>query len=223
MNINQLGTTELFKGIDAADTKTMLTCLGCIRKQYKKGESIYHSGDFADSAGFVLTGGVYIEQTDIWGNQNILSHAGSGELFGEAYASVPGEPLMVNVVAAEDTDILFLQINKILNVCPSGCVFHSRLIKNLLAVISGKNLRLTRKINHITPKSIRGRVLAFLSDQARIQGRFTFDIPFNRQHLADYLCVERSALSKELSKMQQEGLISYHKQHFCLKTGLPES
>lgn len=223
MNINELGTTGLFKGIDTADTKTMLTCLGCIQRQYKKGESIYHSGDFADSAGFVITGGVYIEQTDIWGNQNILSHAGSGELFAEAYASVPDEPLMVNVVASADADILFLQINKILSVCPSGCAFHSRLIKNLLAVISGKNLLLTRKINHITPKSIRGRVVAFLSDQAKIHGRLTFDIPFNRQHLADYLCVDRSALSKELGKMQQEGLISYDKHHFCLNTSLPES
>lgn len=217
------GNSELFRGIADGDIGTMLSCLGCTQKHYKKGEPVCHAGDYVDSAGLVLSGGVYIEQTDIWGNQNILSHVNAGELFAEAYACVPDKPLMVDVTASADSEILFLQINKVLHICPSGCEFHNRLARNLLAVIAGKNLSLTRKINHITPKSIRGRVLAFLSDQAAQHGTGTFDIPFDRQHLADYLCVDRSALSNELGKMREDGIIAFSRNHFSLTVPPSES
>ena len=215
--INQMITgSELFRHIPSAEMEDVLACLGGSTRQYQKGETILAAGDTTDLAGLVLSGGVYIERTDIWGNQNIISHAAAGELFAETYATVAGEPLMVSVAASEDSEILFFSILKILTACGSGCSYHNVLIRNLLTIISAKNLTLTRKISHITPKSIRGRVVAFLSDQAKRQNRYSFDIPFNRQYLADYLCVDRSALSSELSKMQKEGLITYRKNHFTL-------
>lgn len=216
MNHQVLSSSELFYNIPPAEMKGVLDCLGSRNNQYRKGEIILRAGDTTDSAGVVLSGGVYIEQTDIWGNQNIISHAGAGELFAETYAAVADEPLMVSVVASKDCDILFFNIQKVLNTCSGGCNYHHILVRNLLTIISSKNLTLTRKITHITPKSIRGRVVAYLSEQARRQGRYSFDIPFNRQYLADYLCVDRSALSGELSKMQKEGLISFEKNHFTL-------
>lgn len=216
MNNRILSSSELFCNIPPDGLKGVLDCLGSINRQYRKGETILRAGDTTDSAGIVLAGGVYIEQIDLWGNQNIISHAEAGELFAETYAAIAGEPLMVSVVASRDCDILFLNIQKILHICSDGCIYHNLLVQNLLAIISAKNLTLTRKINHITPKSIRGRVVAYLSEQARRQGSYSFDIPFNRQHLADYLCVDRSALSGELSNMQKDGLISFEKNHFIL-------
>lgn len=217
-----LAESELFRNIPLPEVKGVLDCLGSISRQYKKGETILSAGDTTDSAGVILAGSVYIEQTDIWGNQNIISSAEAGELFAETYASVPGEPLMVNVTAAKDCEILFFNIQKILGTCLGECSFHSVLVRNLLTIISSKNLSLTRKINHITPKSIRGRVVAYLSDQAKRQGSYSFEIPFNRQHLADYLCVDRSALSGELGKMRQEGLIRFDKNRFTLTNASPE-
>ena len=123
---------------------------------------------------------------------------------------------MVSVMAAENTEVMFLEIRKLLTVCPMACQFHSRVIQNLLTVIAGRNLTLTTKIDHMSKKTIREKVLSYLSYQAEKEGKGSFDIPFNRQQLADYLSVDRSALSAELSKMQKEEIISYDKNHFVL-------
>lgn len=186
-------------------------------KKYNKQAIILHAGTPIDSMGFILSGSVIIEQTDIWGNQTIFDRIPSGQIFAETYACVPDELLMVNVVAAEETEILFLKTERILKTCSSSCKFHSRLIHNLLSVMAAKNLTLTRKMSHITSKTIRGRLLSYLSFQALKQRTYTFEIPFNRQQLADYLCVDRSAMSHELSKMQKEGLLSFDKNKFHLK------
>ncbi len=206
--------SRLFKDISFQDIESLLHCLGAYLRTYKKGEIIYAAAQRITAMGLVLSGRVCIQQTDVWGNQNIFGYTGPGQVFGETYACAPGEMMMVDAIAASDCEILFLNIQKVLTTCPSACAFHSRLVANLLAVMATKNLSLSRKINDISHKSIRDRLLSYLSYQAIKSGSNIFDIPFNRQELADYLCVDRSALSKELGKMKKEGLLTWHKNHF---------
>ena len=162
----------------------------------------------------VLIGRVIIELGDVWGNNSVLSSIGPGGIFAETYACIPGEPLMVNVTAAEDTEALLLNIRRVLEPCSKVCPYHVRLVRNLLALCAGKNLQLSRRVLHTGPKSIRKRLLSYFSECIKRTGSYSFDIPYNRQQLADYLSVERSALSNELSIMQRDGLIRYEKNHF---------
>lgn len=204
----------IFRGVTKEDARQMLNCLNPVEKTYKKDEIIYYAGDEVTSMGVVLSGSVFIENDDIWGNHSILDRAGRGEIFAETYAAIPGQKLMVNVVAAEEARILFLDVGRILKVCSNSCVFHHTLIENLLKLSAEKNLRLSKRIFHISSKSIRGRLLSYLSYQAMENGKKEFDIPFNRQQLADYLNVDRSAMSNELGKMQRDGLIEVDRKHF---------
>lgn len=217
MNYKFISESKIFQNISEQEIEHIFKCLQIKQTKYNKQDIILHTGTPIDSMGFILSGSVIIEQTDIWGNQTIFDHIPSGQIFAETYACVPDELLMVNVVAAEETEILFLKTERILKTCSSSCKFHSRLIHNLLSVMAAKNLTLTRKMSHITSKTIRGRLLSYLSFQALKQKTYTFEIPFNRQQLADYLCVDRSAMSHELSKMQKEGLLSFDKNKFHLK------
>lgn len=207
---------KIFQNIPEANLESLLKCLGAYERVYGKGEIIYSAGSTVSAMGLVLKGQVLIEQTDLWGNSNIFGHAGPGQVFAETYACVSGEKMLVDAIAAQESTILFLDIKKVLHTCPASCGFHSQLISNLLTVISVKNLNLSRKINYISHKSIRDRLLSYLSFQAVQQGSHSFEIPFNRQELADYLCVDRSALSNELSKMKREGLLSCTKNKFEL-------
>ena len=211
-----LTKTPLFQGIATKELEQMLGCLGASAWQYGKGQTIYHVGENVEQMGVVVTGSVHVVQDDVWGNRSIWAQVGPGQVFAETYASLPGEVLNVGVEAVEETQVLFLDVGRVLQVCPGGCPFHSRLLRNLLQVMALKNLNLTRKISHITPRSIRERMLAYLSNEAVRQGTMDFRIPFNRQQLADYLSVDRSALSAELSKMKREGLLDYQKNHFVL-------
>lgn len=217
MNYKFISESKIFQNISEQEIEHIFKCLQIKQKKYKKQDMILQSGNLIDSIGFILSGSVIIEQTDIWGNQTIFDHISSGQIFAETYACVPNELLMVNVIAAEETEIIFLKTERILKTCSSSCEFHNRFIYNLLSVMASKNLILTRKISHITSKTIRGRLLSYLSFQALKQGTYTFEIPFNRQQLADYLCVDRSAMSHELSKMQKEGLLSFDRNKFHLK------
>ena len=217
MNYKFLANTLLFRGVTPEEIERMIGCLEGHVKKYNKGETIYHSGEYIQKAGLVLSGSVHIENDDLWGNKTILAHVAAGQVFAETYVCVPGEPLMINVVAAEPVEILFLNLSKGTKICAKNCDFHSRLIQNLLAISAQKNLNLSRRIFYTTSKSIRGRLLSYLSDQATRCGSLEFDIPFNRQQLADYLGVDRSAMSNELSKMQKEGILAVNKNHFRLK------
>lgn len=217
MNYFLLGQSELFMGIEQKELEALLDCLKPMRRKYRKGEYVCRAGESIRHMGFILEGSVNIERNDIWGNQSLLGRVVAGEVFGETYACVPGEVLMVDVVAVEACDILFLDMGKLLKTCSSACGFHNRLIQNLVGVMAAKNLNLSRKINDTAPKSIRGRLLSYLSHQVVKQGAYQFEIPFNRQQLADYLGVDRSAMSNELGKMQREGLIEYRKNWFWVK------
>lgn len=217
MNYKFLIKTPLFRGVTEAEAKAMFECLQTSYKTYRKNDIIYQFGYHVETLGLVLNGSVNIENDDVWGNKNILDNVPAGQLFGETYACLPNERLMINVVAAQESEILFLNMKRLLNTCPTACQYHTQLIYNLLAVMAQKNLNLTHKIFHTSPKSIRERLLSYLSFQAIKQGKYQFEIPFNRQQLADYLGVDRSAMSNELSKMKRDGLIAFEKNIFYLK------
>ena len=216
MDFISLSKTALFRGTTPQETEKMLSCLGAEQRHFSKGEIICRTGDIVTALGMVLTGSVLIENNDLWGNTTVLDSVGPGQIFAETYACTSGEPLMVNVVAAEPVDVLFLNMDRVLQVCSHACTHHNRLIRNLLSISAQKNLNLSRKIFHTASKSIRGRLSSYLSYQAIRSGSHSFTIPFNRQQLADYLNVDRSALSNELSKMQKEGLLKVDKSRFEL-------
>lgn len=216
MNFNFLAGTALFQGVSPSDLKSMLHCLEAEEKFYEKGSTILHAGNPVSFLGLVLSGRISVENDDPWGNKSILDSVGPGFVFAETYACIPGEPLMVNVVASEASAVLFLKAGRIFTTCPLACPHHHLLIRNLLAISAQKNLNLSRRIFHTSSKSIRGRLLSYLSFQASRNQSRDFTIPFNRQQLADYLSVDRSALSAELSKMQKEGLLTAAKNHFVL-------
>lgn len=215
-----LSDTQLFRGIEEEEIETLLQCLKAVKKEYKKGEIILSEGEPTEFIGVVLKGLVLIESSDIWGNNSILGSAGRGAVFAEAYACIPGEPLLISVTAAEDTAVLFLHVSKVLTTCTSACVFHTKLVRNLLTVSANKNLQLSRRILHTGSKSIRGRLLSYFSECAKKAGQYSFQIPYSRQQLADYLGVDRSALCNELSKMQKDGLIQYEKNNFFIKVDM---
>lgn len=214
-----LSNTVLFRGITPQELQGMFSCLQAQTRKYARGAVIYHAGDPVTALGMVLSGKVSIENDDVWGNKSILDHVFPGQVFAETYACVPGSPLMISAVAAEPTEVVFLDASRVLHVCESACDFHNKLVRNLLAIASQKNLNLSRRIFHTSSKSIRGRLLSYLSHQALQQGSREFDISFNRQQLADYLSVDRSAMSNELSKMQRDGLLQVDRNHFRL-TGI---
>ena len=211
-----LSAAELFRGISPEETADLLRCLAAERRRYERGERVLRAGDTTERLGIVLSGRVLIEKTDLWGNTAVLDSVGPGQIFAETYACTPGEPLMVDVTAPERAEVLFLSAGRVLTPCGRACGGHGRLLRNLLAVSARKNLRLSRKIFHTAPKTIRGRLLTYLSDQAVRSGSRSFTIPFDRQQLADYLNVDRSALSAELGKLRREGILLAERNRFTL-------
>ncbi len=214
-----LKKTSLFRGTSEEELPTLLDCLAPTTREYAKNELILRQGEDVSAVGLVLSGRAQIIEEDFWGNRSILADAWPGDLFAEAYAFLPGELLRVSVVAAEPTSVMLLDGKRMLEVCSSACRFHTRLVQNILAESARKNLALTRKVSHMSKRSTREKLLSYLSGQALGAGSDVFEIPFNRQQLADYLCVDRSAMSSELCKMRDEGLLVFDKNRFQLKDG----
>ena len=212
-----LRSAPLFSGISEDELTAMLSCLKAEKKDFPKESFVLRAGDTADAIGLVLSGTVLIVQEDIWGNRNILSKAGPGQTFAAAYACAPGSRLNAGVIAETPVTVLFLNIKRVLNVCPSTCAHHSRIIRNLLYELAEKDLRFSEKLTHMGQRTTRSKIMSYLSAEAQRLGTYEFDVPFSRQQLADYLGVERSGLSLELGKMKKDGLLDYHKSHFILK------
>ena len=210
-------SSQLFSGISEGELTAMLSCLKAERRDFPKEAFVLRAGDTAESIGLVLSGSVLIIQEDIWGNRNILSKVGTGQTFAAAFACAPGSVLNMSVIAETPVAAMFLNVKRILNVCPSACAHHSRMIRNLLGELAEKNLRFSEKLTHMGQRSTRAKLMSYFSAEAQRIGKYEFDIPFSRQQLADYLAVERSGLSLELGKMRAEGLIDFHKSHFILK------
>ena len=215
--LSVLRSTRLFSGISENELTSMLSCLDAREKNFPKDAFVLRDGDTVESIGLVLSGSLLIIQEDIWGNRNILSKAGPGQTFAAAFACAPGSKLNVDVVTELPSAVVFLNLKRILNVCPSACGHHRRIIQNLVGEVAEKNLRINEKLTHMGQRTTRAKVMSYLSAEARRQGTYEFDIPFSRQQLADYLAVERSGLSLELGKMRKEGLLEFHKSHFELK------
>lgn len=210
-------SSSLFSGISETELSAMLSCLETREERFPKDTFLLRTGDTAESIGLVLSGSVLVVQEDIWGNRNILSKAGPGQTFAAAYACAPGSLLNVSVLAETPVTAMFLNVKRVLNVCPSACEHHSRIIRNLLGELAEKNLRFGEKLTHMGQRTTRAKLMSYFSAEAQRLGTYEFDIPFSRQQLADYLAVERSGLSLELGKMRSEGLLDFHKSHFILK------
>ncbi|MBP8639678.1 MAG: Crp/Fnr family transcriptional regulator [Oscillospiraceae bacterium] len=208
--------SPLFSGIAASELEPMLLCLSPVIKEYEKNAFILRFGEDVSSIGVVLSGSAHIIKEDFWGNRNIVTEVSIGQLFAETFACVQGEVLAVDVVAAEPTIVIFLDVRRIMSTCSSACEFHSRLIRNLLSVVAQKNLMLNSKLSHMAQRSTREKLLSYLSAESQKQGSPSFEIPFNRQQLADYLSVDRSAMSNELCKLRDEGTLKFEKRSFKL-------
>ena len=205
----------LFDGIAPQDIDQLLDCLEAHERTYEKGEVILHAGDTTRSLGIVVAGSVNIVASQSWGDRTIFVHVEPGQMFGEAYA-VTDSKMLVDAIAAETSQVLLLNAGRLLTVCERACPHHHRTIRNLVRIAALKNIALSRRIMHTAPKTIRGRVLSYLSEQALEHGSRSFAIPFSREQMASYLSVDRSALSNELSKMQRDGLIRFKKNRFEL-------
>ena len=214
MNIEILKTTMLFRGMDEDEVADSLKFLRANEQNFKKGTTILHAGDVTDKMGLVMEGCVTIESDDMWGNKTILSSVEAGQFFAETYSLLPGEPMLVNVVANEDCRILFLRIGSLKRLQNNMDRWMLRFVSNLLIISTHKNLMLSSRSFHTAPKTIRGRVMAYLNSVSMQKHAREFNIPFDRQQLADYLNLERTALSKELGKMKRDGLIDYYKNSF---------
>ena len=217
MDFSFISNTFLFRGCSEADLENMLQCLDFTTHTYEKGDVIYTAGTVISALGLILSGSVRIENNDFWGNRSVLNVMEPGDTFAEAYACIPNELLMVDVIANEPCEILFINAQKVLRLCSNMCPFHHKLIQNLIVINAKKSLALSQRIFHTSPKTIRGRLMSYFSQQISIQGSNHITIPFDRQQLADYLGVDRSALSKELGKMKQEGLLEFRKNVFQIK------
>lgn len=217
MDYKFLSETNLFKGLSEEDIKKVLPCLKPEEKSYKKNEIILHTGDTTNKVGMVMTGGVNIFVVSYWGQGQIFGHVKIGEIFGENYAAVPSKELLCDVIAAQNTEIIFFDFQALVSTCQKSCPYHNELILNLIRIAARKNLLFSSRMIHTSSKSIRDRVSSYLSEQATINNSDHFSIPFNRQELADYLNVDRSALSNELSKMRADGLLDFYKNSFELK------
>lgn len=210
-------SSPLFSGISGEELAAMLSCLQAETKEFPKDAFVLRAGDTAESIGLVLSGSVLVLQEDVWGNRNILSKAGPGQTFAAAFACSPSARLNASVLAETPVTAMFLNVKRLLNVCPSACVHHNRIIRNLLGELAEKNLRFSEKLTHMGHRTTRSKLMSYLSAEAQRFGKTEFDIPFSRQQLADYLGVERSGLSLELGKMRDEGLLDFRKSHFVLK------
>jgi len=206
----------LFKDITESDLHSLLSCLGGKTQPFKKGEFLLRAEDKPVALGVVLSGVVHIITEDFWGNRSLLGEATEGDTFAEAFVCAGIIILPVSVLAAEDTEILWLDYSRIITSCTSACSFHAMLIENMLKILAQKNIAMLKKLEHVTQRTTREKLLSYLSEQAKLAGGDNFDIPFDRQQLADYLAVERSAMSAELSKMRDDELLEFRKNHFTL-------
>ena len=216
MDIQKLQKSMLFRDMTESEITKALQVLEAHEKSYEKGETLLIAGTITERIGLVLEGSVTIESNDAWGNRTIISHVGKGQVFAETYALLVNEPMLVDVTASEDCLILFLRIGGIQSLKNSLDPWALKYITNLLTISMHKNLILSGRSFHTAPKTIRGRVMAYLNSVSLQRQSREFDIPFDRQQLADYLNLERSALSKELGKMQKDGLVSCRKNHFII-------
>lgn len=211
-----LKRTKLFSGVGDDDISTMLTCLGARLLPYKKGEHVLRQGEHLSDILVLAEGSLHIQRDDYWGNRSILGHIGVGEIFGEAYVAPESGTLLNDVIAVEDSAVFFFDVKRVISTCSSACRFHTMVVQNLFFAISEKNRGLVQKLDYMSRRTTREKLLSYLSEEAKKQNSASITLPFNRQQLADYLSVDRSAMSNELCKMRDEGILEFEKNRFRL-------
>jgi CRP-like cAMP-binding protein len=211
-----LKKTALFEELREEDIGSMLKCLNAYQKEYKEGGMIWGEGETVGSVGIVLEGRVQVVREDVHGSRIILTEWGPGNLFAEAFAPAGIKEIPVSVFASVKSRILFLDFGRIITQCSAHCVFHSQLIRNMMRVIARKNLILNQRIELLGKRSIREKLLSYFWAEQKSSKRTRIALPFNRNELADYLCVDRSAMSRVLGQMRREGIVSFKKNVFEL-------
>jgi len=212
--INILQKTELFQNMNEEEITSILKCLNSKTKTYQKDEFIFLAGESKPAVGIVIYGKAQVIKENIQGDRLILRKLGAGEMFGEIYAGMAIDAVPVSVSAMEETKVVLFELKYILSTCKSACSFHQTLILNLMKNIAKKSAMLNEQMSYLSHKTIRGRLEAFLIEQADKNGSYSFGIHFNRRELAEYLCMDRSAMLRELGKMKKEGVLSYNKNTF---------
>ncbi len=208
--------SALFDGIAPEDREAMFACTGYHVRNFQKGSVIAFEEERIQHIGVILAGVVDMVKEDRWGNKTLLVRMGTDEVFGETFACGEDSLSVVTFVVSEDAEVLFMPFQRMMRSCTMACAFHHRLIENMVRIIARKNRELMRKVEVVSKRSIREKLLAYLSIQAQVQDSDYLQIPMGRVELAEYLCVDRSALTRELAKMKEEGLIDYDKNCFRL-------
>ena len=211
-----LRNSPFFQGMTEEEILSVLHCVNATVQHKQKDEYILRVGDRTESMGLVLRGSVLVLQEDLWGHRNIMHRIGPGEYFAEPFAATAGSVLNVSVVADEDSEIMMLNMERFLKTCPHACAHHGRMVRNLVSVMARRVLDLNEKLTHMAKRSTREKLLSYLSAESIRQGKLAFTIPYDRRQLADYLSVERAAMSVELGKLQKEGLLKTNRNHFEL-------
>ncbi len=206
--------SPLFEGIQPQDMEAMLGCIFYHIGTFRKGDIVAFEEENIRHIGILLSGSVDMIKEDLWGNKTMLVRMRKNELFGETFACGEDNLSVVTFLVSEDARILFLPFDRVMHSCTMACVFHHRLIENMVHIIANKNRDLMRKVEIISKKTLREKILAYLSIQAQLHSSRYFEIPLGRVELAEYLCADRSALTRELTKMKAEGLIDYDKNCF---------
>lgn len=215
-NFELLKKCPLFQKIEEKELSAMLNCLNARTLTLTKNETIFQEGNKATYVGLVLSGSVQIVQDDFYGNRSIIAVIRPPQLFAEAFACANVELMPVSVIAECPSEIMLIDCKRILSTCTNTCVFHQQLINNLLRIVASKNLLLQQKIEVMSQRTTRDKLMTYLMSQAKLRNSSEFTIPYDRQALADYLGVERSALSAEIGKLRKEGVLESTRSHFRL-------
>lgn len=208
--------SQLFEGLKKEEIISVLNCLNARRKKVSKQSYIWTAGDKAEYIGVVIQGQVNIIKEDALGNRIIISNLSKSKIFGESFSIAKTKLYPVTVQAATDCTVILLKTKILTSTCPNRCEFHKKIIDNLLNLIAQKNINLNNRINCISKKSIKQKLLFYLLSKTNPNNKYEVTIPFNRKELSDYLSVNRSALSRVLSKLKKDKIISYNKNKFKL-------
>jgi len=209
-----LENVELFKGIKSRELHAMLTCVGASMKKFPHDAVVLNAGDEASHIGIVLSGEIHILKDDAFGHRNIIGGLMPGDIFGEAFVCAGIKESPVSITAVTEAEVLFLDYERAFTTCSNTCSFHVMLIQNMMKLLAQKNLFLNQKIDYLSIKNLRARIAAYLLSESERQKSDMVSIPFNRNDMADFLGANRSALSRELSRMRDDGLIEYWKNSF---------
>ena len=214
--VSILQKTQMFAGVGENEISEMLSCLDARLYNYKRGEYVLRQGEHLRDVLVLVEGELHIQNDDYWGNRSILGRISVGDMFGEAYLAPESGGILNDVIAVEDSAVIFFDVKRVLTSCSFACRFHAAVVQNMFFAISEKNRKLVQKLGHMSRRSTREKLISYLSGEAKKNNSSYFSIPFNRQQLADFLSVDRSAMSNELCKMRDAGLLEFDRNTFRL-------